>query len=135
MRIELRVMSSVRKTLMKESKKLKAVQLFSRAFQNKLTEFWWKHYSAILKKREIVHFGKIEGWKDCQQYLMAMALHDVTMSNWFDQIEIFALENDWSTEMKSDVRKASRKVWENNKVTILNPYIKELEEKIEQVRR
>ena len=135
MRIELRIMDRVRRTLMKNSKKLMAVQLFSSTFQNKLTEYWWKHYTAILKRRVILEHGDMKGWKDSKQYLMATALHQLTMTSWFDLVEIFASENNWESKVKSDVKASSRKVWENNKITTPNQYIRELEEKIEQMRR
>lgn len=135
LRIELRIMKRVRRTVSPTAKKLFLLQLLSSTMKTKLVQLWIKHYTSIEIKKTFTDLTVAKGWKDCSKYLMLEGIKNIELCNWLNEIDQLAKVNNWSAETKSDVKKKSREVYSTSHLASKNDYIEEINQKIDQVLR
>ncbi len=130
-RIEARIKSNVRRTLINKSREFAVCYLLSPSFHIRLASFWLKHYSAIVKKHEIYEYPKMESCKDYTHFLLAAFVNHRGINTCFGDLQIIAEQNDWNTRKLTIGRNKIREYHDSSRATVPNKYIKELEQEIQ----
>jgi hypothetical protein len=95
LRIEMRIMKNVRRTIMNQTEKFGAVYLLSPAFHRKLAVTWLEHFNAIFKERHLRDTPLSNSWKGFEDYLVSFAIHKLGHMQALDLLQLTAESNDW----------------------------------------
>lgn len=131
-RIELRIKSNVRRTVMNHISQLYVLHLFSHSFMRRLATFWLNNYNSIIKRRQLLKVPPAKSWNMFDEFLVAATLINDGLSFWNDILQIVAEENNWGARTKRTVRDKIISIYDSNNYSIGNPYVSELNAKITQ---
>ena len=132
MRIELRIKTDVRKTLIPEASKLKAVHILSRKVIKRITSLWDKLYSEIFGSIESSIPTNISDFKSLRDNLASKQIKHQGLAEILNFIDAIAIKDEWTSKKKSTTKTQVRTLANYDTRETIPHYIKEVKQKIKE---
>lgn len=130
MRIEMRIKSLARKTLLPSASRLTVAHLLSAKVNRKLIKLWKQYYDAIGKNMKLRLSIDISGLKELKDVLAAKQIEAAGLDQVLLDIDEMARTGNWSAKKKSTTKAEIKKLCQIRLKTSLPIHIMEIEKKI-----
>jgi hypothetical protein len=100
-RVELRIMKNVRRTLINRSPRFAVAYLLSYSFYRRLAQLWCKHYDNIIKRRIMKRYPAMQTPMQYTNYLLTEAIQQKGVQACFNELQVIADDNNWDTRTLS----------------------------------